>query len=1131
LHGRHTPSNPFRSAGAPMELRSVDPMECLRTLQGTMAVDGGEREAAERALAAMASQPAFASTLADLCVQGGSVLAADEHVRQLAGVVLKKHVQRHWSGEEGQGAVEIGEEERAAVRHCLLNGLADQSSKVRTSVGMAIAAIARCDWPEKWPNLLDVVVGMLNGQGGHHPAGTSGAVQCLSLFADDIGEEFLPSFIASVFPALLTMALPSDGQHGGKAIGDNERAQALGVIRSCISSLSMMSSQFKSETRACLKPWLAHLSHLLGSVIATRGSADSAAAVWTMKLGALKILMALTTNFASVAKGVVTHSMTAFWDYLELASALWDAQCVRGSEGFAEDENGEGPFENAVYQAFELISSLFFSKALGGIVMENIERFAYLCSGPFIQVSSELAETWLDDPNKFLCNEEDDSLNVEVRNAARDVLFEISESLESASSARASKICVAFLGAIGKRLEEAEAWKQAGDVEAWWRYREGALHTMSQLSNILSKHVQNAKLAQPLDIKGLLHYLIGDLCQGDATGAHLHPILHSKYFDCISAFMRSDDEDEAPAVLGEAQHRAMFFRAAALVVSNYAGASPFVFPVRMAAAKSLVHVLEGAEDTQQEFFSLLDESLQNIIMGVTHMISETSEDTAQLVFECLSVILNEVKSSAMKGITSLSAKIQALEPVLAPAILAMWVRYSNDPLISLEAIDAIESLAKVPGCSGPVRSRAIPEIKRILEQACLSPTGNPDPIVGGSIDLLSALVRPSSSKSGGDSSDYRDGIKACCDACYIPLIRFVCTTDDNEAIQNGTECLICFIKAAGPEFATWSCSGSSCLELALELLQRLLSATSTDSASMFVGTLIQTLLAQVPSEVMARAQILVRMVLSRLAGARMPTLIQALLVVVARLALIDAQALVALLVAEEVQVSGEATGPQVKNGLDFVMEVWTEQQSDIMGAYNTRLTLCALVSILSTCSPRFASLAVKGEVVSGGDTGGVIMTRSKRKEKGREEREVVPVLRRVLYLLAAACIDEHEGQADMTRRKSRNDEDDNDGGWVEASDDDGEGASDDDDDWEDDGGRDVLSGLFNPGILNLEGEEVDPREELEGQDAVLGGKSIAELTKELVVGQLAPAVGLDAVSAELGALPPTHGEKLRAVCM
>jgi neutral trehalase len=54
---------------------------------------------------------------------------------------------------------------KAQIRQILPQGLSESISKVRSSVAYAVAAIAQWDWPEKWPNLFQLMMeGLTSGQ-------------------------------------------------------------------------------------------------------------------------------------------------------------------------------------------------------------------------------------------------------------------------------------------------------------------------------------------------------------------------------------------------------------------------------------------------------------------------------------------------------------------------------------------------------------------------------------------------------------------------------------------------------------------------------------------------------------------------------------------------------------------------------------------------------------------------------------------------------------------------------------------------------------------------------------------------------------------------------------------------------
>lgn len=89
--------------------------------------------------------------------------------------VLRQHVRKHWTREAPDCALPIIEDnEKSTVRTTLPAGLSDPNSKLRTAVGLAVAAIAKWDCPEEWPDLLDNLLRSINQHGNPH----LGALHC-----------------------------------------------------------------------------------------------------------------------------------------------------------------------------------------------------------------------------------------------------------------------------------------------------------------------------------------------------------------------------------------------------------------------------------------------------------------------------------------------------------------------------------------------------------------------------------------------------------------------------------------------------------------------------------------------------------------------------------------------------------------------------------------------------------------------------------------------------------------------------------------------------------------------------------------------------------------------------------------
>lgn len=58
-------------------------------------------------------------------------------------------------------AGDLSPQAKGVIRELLPSGLRESVSKVRSSVAYAVSAIAHWDWPEAWPQLFSLLMGML----------------------------------------------------------------------------------------------------------------------------------------------------------------------------------------------------------------------------------------------------------------------------------------------------------------------------------------------------------------------------------------------------------------------------------------------------------------------------------------------------------------------------------------------------------------------------------------------------------------------------------------------------------------------------------------------------------------------------------------------------------------------------------------------------------------------------------------------------------------------------------------------------------------------------------------------------------------------------------------------------------
>ncbi len=160
--------------------------QLLQVLAALSDADLHTRTQAERQLSAAAAGPGFAPALVHTALQGDNV---QESLRQMALVVLKKvgrssvaractarhctsalssprplpspccgpqYVKEHWDDSTTYFQPPIcSDADKQETHRQLPLCLGSPSSKLRTAAAMAIAAIAKVDFPQRWPGMLE----------------------------------------------------------------------------------------------------------------------------------------------------------------------------------------------------------------------------------------------------------------------------------------------------------------------------------------------------------------------------------------------------------------------------------------------------------------------------------------------------------------------------------------------------------------------------------------------------------------------------------------------------------------------------------------------------------------------------------------------------------------------------------------------------------------------------------------------------------------------------------------------------------------------------------------------------------------------------------------------------------------
>jgi uncharacterized membrane protein YgcG len=255
------------------------------------------------------------------------------------------------------------------------------------------------------------------------------------------------------------------------------------------------------------------------------------------------------------------------------------------------------------------------------------------------------------------------------------------------------------------------------------------------------------------------------------------------------------------------------------------------------------------------------------------------------------------------------------------------------------------------------------------------------------------------------------------------VARLAATSDDVGVLQSAAECLRAFLRAGGEASLRWGADGAGngdVLRAYLDAAARLLSPETEEGASVFAAPLLGQMLRRLPNQMAPVLPEVVAAVVRRARDAEQPNLVAALVPVLARLAHTDADALVAMLAAspapplagERGAREGEDGLPKAATALDAAMRCWVGFQGDVQGAFDIKITVTALATLLASerSAPALAAVVVRGEPVVA-DAGDAPRTRARARAAGPERFRPTPAPEAMLALLADAVLEAREAAA------------------------------------------------------------------------------------------------------------------------
>lgn len=796
----------------------------ISLLQSLLSSDAAARRSGESDLAQASKQSGFALALVQTILQQ----EYDEGVRQMAAVLLKRHVKEHWAPESKHFRQPVvAGNEKSVIRNHLPQGLADPLPKIRTGISMAIAAIAKWDLPDAWPELLNMLMTAVTTK--ESQILVDGGVRCLSLLADELDEEQVMQAVPVLLPELLTIVTNNEQYR------PELQRRALVILHSIINMLSNLSGQELKQVHSLLAPmlppWFAQFARILGS------SADiQEAASWGLKLEALKLVQTFVQFFSKLVAPHLPPLMAQAWHLFLASQPVYQHLVINNTpdlESDQADEDGDNmDFESLISQLFEVLITLISNRRYQDLMQPIVPDLIYHTIG-YMQMTQEQVEEWSQSPDQYVVDEEEETFSVRVSGEL--VLDELMDAFPEAAAA-------AVAAALHRRLQEAAQAKAEGNSE-WWRVREAALLAVGAVAEAVLE-VQAQQEQPALDIPALLHNVLHQ----DLTTPNTPPFLTGRALWMAARLAEAvSNEDSIP-----------FLQAAAGGLAP--GQAP---PVQIGACRAIVHLCQRITG------AALQPHLPQIYQGLGALLQGSGEDTLHLVLESLATVIQGDQEKAASW-----------EAHISPCVIQLWARHIADPMLAMEASAVIEALAAGPACPN-LLARILPILASIISHA----NSNSSILVEGALDVLVSLVKAASLEQAQHMHSlvashiqalmlqHQDAgiLQSCCQ--YLKTLIGLAGVD-MLSWGGGTS------------------TPQDRLQGLLQVVSRLLQPDMGDSASLYVGSLIHQLLLKMPAQVGPIVPALLRPLVEKLAQSDSSPLVVQLLLVIAQLIHINTNQLI-----------------------------------------------------------------------------------------------------------------------------------------------------------------------------------------------------------------------------------------------
>ena len=740
---------------------------CLATL---LSADERTRKGAESFLN-RAERECPAVLVRELC----AVISAESaplHLRQLACILLKNFVKVHWRADVPRFVPPLlGAEDKLLVKRTVTQLLGVKDTKLRTAVALCIATIVAWEWPEEWPSAITDLISCLRLDDRSWVKGSLIVLETFVSAHKNLAPQKFQYVVEALFPELLRIFVSPEHYDAWT------RQCAASIFLQCMQVLSLRETEFPEEA----------ITSIFGKNVPSWVLAFSATLIQpktcqpehiSLRVVVAETLSLLFSCFDTHMKPYVQQMVPHLWTCFSQTCSLYESEVIfdRGTFRAEPDENGEVPSVARLMNVLIECFSALLQKQSFRSSLESLRKDLVLAVIRALQITTEQEELWIDDPDAYLGDEDDETLSTSVRPVAREFLETFADCYSDGAwvTLTAAALCLndantlrttAFQNKEQKpktttssrsspRRHSATPSTSGGDTvdddgddqnkesersharKAWWRLREAALFAIGIVERQAKTDTAHATKVIS-EVRNLLTTLMAadvSLCQPLLQTAQESSQQQGSKQSASRGDKRVMSDSDLPSYVGFLVGRAMwcaacysnvipageslpFFHVAALLIQQQRHANS-VLLLSVCRALTLFTTNIPA--------SAIAPYMPGLLLVLSNMIQEAeSDDTLSMLLETLGACI-----AVSPDATGL------YEQVVTAGLLNIWAkRAAEESLMSNSIVESLEQIVHSPKCFEGLVQRILPAVAEVLDRhsACFG-------IVPSALELLNDIL-------------------------------------------------------------------------------------------------------------------------------------------------------------------------------------------------------------------------------------------------------------------------------------------------------------------------------------------------------------------------------------------------------